>query len=631
LNKNFLTLILAGDGVMPENKEPAESPGLDGVAPHDHLCLLYEGEAEILKPVIPFIQKGVALGERCVYLNAGEATLERVLKNAMLGQQHDIGALTLLPVQEAWLKGGSFDPKQVLELLQALCAGAAADGFKGTRIICDMGWAGRDAIALERLRDFELALTRFASQSQVTLLCLYNRQAFSPERMLELAKIHPQLVLDGKLCRNQLFIPQERGVRAPKPTRELDAFLAAVQTATSAQADREKLRQELEQAYAALARKIYENWQEEDTLRASEKELHEKDEALLAHKRRLQTILQHIPAMMVAFDVSDRVAACNHEFERVTGFKVEEVMGKPMLELMHAEGELLRELIENHPPEGGAYRGKQWNIRCRDGSLKNVSWSNMSKYVPITGWPNWITGVDVTPMVRAEHELKALSGELQECTGELEALGFAVSHDLSEQLSKISGHCATMQELYGTGLSPECREMLRSIHDATLEMVGRIGALQRFASLSVTRMEPEEVDLSAMASEIAAELSGSGARRPVTFRIEDGVTATGDKKLLRLALEQLLENAWNYTLGVPHPVIRFGTAQIEGERSFFVSDNGPRPDVTPGHLPRRKLDGADRLCCGIGLATVQRIISLHGGKIWAEDEAGKGGTLFFRV
>lgn len=619
---------------MQDSKERKESVegSLERVSCHDHLCLLYQGETEILTPVIPFIQKGVALGERCVYLHSGEETLERVLKNALLGQKHDIGALILLPAQEAWLKGGSFDPARVLHLLQALCAGAAGDGFKGTRIICDMGWAGQDPKRIGLLREFEQALNRFAAQNEVTLLCLYKREALPPEQMLELSKIHPHLVLDGQLCDNPFFIPPDRTPHPVRARSELDLFLTAVQSTSAIAAEREKLRQELEQAYAALARKIYENWQEEDSLRASEKELHEKDEALLTHKRRLQTILQHIPTILMAFDASNHLTACNHEFERVSGYRVEEAMGMPLLEVFYAEAALSEAVIGAHPAEGGDYRGRQWNLRCKDGSLKSVCWSNMSRYVPIPGWANWITGVDVTLRVNAEYELQSLSDELDERTGELEAFGFAVSHDLSGQLSKITGHCAAMQELYGVALSPQCREMLRSIHDATREMVGRLTALQRFTTLSAAGVEPEEVDLSAMASEIAASLRGAGAKRPVTFRIEDGVTATGDKKLLRLAMEQLLENAWNYTLDVQHPVIQFGTAEVEGERSFFVSDNGPRPDGKPGaHLPGRKLDNADRLCCGIGLATVQRIITLHHGRIWAADQSGKGGTLYFTV
>ena len=614
---------------MQESGE-VEISGLDVVNRHDHLCMLYQSEAEILAPVIPFIQKGVALGERCIYLNAGADTLERVLKNAVSGQKRNIGALKLLPVQETWLKGGAFDPARVMELLRALCSGAAGDGFKGTRIICEMGWAGCDANRLALLHEFEQSLNRFAMLNDVTLLCLYNRQSFPPERMLELAKIHPHLVIGGKVCGNQLFMPPEGDLLVNPATRELDLFLSAAQTSTEASADRERLKQELQLAYEALARKIYENWQEEDTLRASEKELHEKDEALLAHKRRLQTILQHIPAILMAFDATGSLAACNHEFERVTGFRAEEVMGKPMLELIQVEAELFEQVVAAHPPQGGGYRGREWNIRCKDGSLKSVSWSNISRYVPIPGWTNWIIGLDVTPRIHAETGLRSLREELDARTGELEAFCYVISHDLSNQLAKINGHCTAMQDIYG--VNPKCREMLHSIHDATLEMVERIAALQGLTALAAGGVQSEEVDLSAMASEIAAKLKRTGGERQVTFDIEDGVMATGDKKLLRLAMEQLLENAWNYTLEVQNPVIHFGTAQVEGALSYYVSDNGRRFSGRLGaQLPLRKLGHPDRFCCGIGLATVQRIIALHRGRIWAADEASTGGTLYFQV
>ena len=615
---------------MQEIKEQVEIADIGVVNCHDHLCLLYRGEAELLTPVLPFIQKGVAIGERCIYLNAREDKLERVLKSALLAQKHDSGGLILLTVQDVWLKGGCFKQARVLELLQKLCSGASADGFSGTRIICDMSWAAGEAKPMALLHRFERDLTAFALENEVTLLCLYNRELFTPEQMLELAKMHPHLIVQGKACGNPLFIPLGLDPDAKAANCELDVFLAAVQKLSATTADGERLKQELEQAYGALARKIYENWQEEDTLRASEKEIHEKDEALLANRRRIQTILQHIPALLMAFDTGDRLAACNHEFERVTGFRVEEVMGKPMLDLLQVEGELREEVIASHPPQGGDYRGREWSIRCKDGSLKTVSWSNISRYVPITGWVNWIVGLDATPRLHAENGLRAMREELEARTRELDAFGSAVSHDLGGRLAKISDDCGIMEKLYGTRLSPPCREMLRNINESALGLAGPIAALQRMTALAAAGLQPEEVDLSAMASEIAAQLIDAGAR-PVTFRIEDGVTVTGDREMLRLAMEQLLENAWNYTVGVKHPVIQFGTAQVEGERSFYVSDNGPRLVQHLEKVAAGQADGTDRLFCGIGLATVQRIINLHRGRIWSAEQAGKGGTLYFQV
>lgn len=616
---------------MPENNELLEKEKIEEEVGPGHLCLLYESEAELLAPVIPFIQKGVQLAERCIYLNAGEEMLESVLKNALSSQKSDIGALMLLSARETWLQNGRFEPARVLGLLQSLCARAVGDGFKGTRIICDMGWAARTGVHGAELADFEEDLTLFASRNKVALLCLYHRGSFRAEQLLELARRHQQLLIGGALCENPFYLPQDRDRDVAPATCELDLFLVAVQAVSGAASDRERLRQELEQAYAALARKIYENWQEEDTLRASEQELQEKDEALLEHRRRLQTVLQHLPVLMMAFDAENRLASCNHEFEHLSGYKPEEVMGKRLLELIDVDEEAEQEVLMSHPSVGGDYRDEEWGLRCKDGSIKWISWSNFSWYVPISGWPNWVLGVDVTTRRQAEIGVRALTDELKTRTGELEALGHAVSHDLSGQLERVGSQCALLEELHASVLPSACREVVKEIHQLTLEMAGRVAAFKRFAALAAGELSREQVDLSAMASEIAARLGGGGKERLVTFNIEEGVTATGDRKLLRFALEQLLENAWNSTCGVPHPMIRFGTTQVEGERSFFVSDNGPREQLAQRSRQELHSRGANGLNGGIGLLTVLRIISLHRGRIWAADEAGRGATFYFRV
>ncbi|GAW67203.1 histidine kinase [Geoanaerobacter pelophilus] len=614
---------------MEETKE-LEFADIGAVNCHDHICLVYQGETEIYHPVLPFIQSGIATGERCVYLHAAEERLERLLQSALSSQQDDSGALILFPLKEVWLKDGSFKQERVLKLLQEICAAAIDDGFSGTRVICDMGWAAREPKRQELLQRFERELTAFASQNDVTLLCLYSRDLFAAEGGLELAKLHPQVIVDGRTCGNPFYFPLASESRSRAARCELDVFLTTAQKMTALTAESDRLKQELEQAYGALARKIYENWQEEDTLRASEKEMQEKDEALLEHKRKLQTILQHIPALLMAFDSGDRLAACNHEFERATGFRVEEVIGKPMLELLHVEGELRKEVVSAHPREGGDYRGREWNLRCRDGSVRTVAWSNISRYVPIRGWSNWIVGLDMTARHHAENALKGLRDELEARSAELEAFGEAVSHDLSARLAGIGEDCREMRELYGGELSTPCRRLLEKVSVAALELAGPIDAMQRLTALTAAGLQPEEVNLSAMASEIAEKLSDT-VTRPVTFRIEGGVTVTGDREMLRLAMEQLLENAFNCTAGVKHPVIKFGTAQVKGERSFYVSDNGPRQGEQQGKGLAGKGEGQERISSGIALATVQRIINLHRGRIWCADQTGRGGTLYFQV
>jgi light-regulated signal transduction histidine kinase (bacteriophytochrome) len=138
-----------------------------------------------------------------------------------------------------------------------------------------------------------------------------------------------------------------------------------------------------------------------------------------------------------------------------------------------------------------------------------------------------------------------------------------------------------------------------------------------------------------MAREVAAELQGGDPAHPVTFRIADGVVASGDARLLRVALENLLGNAWKYTGGTEGALIEFGADESGGERIFFVRDSGAGFDMK--YADRlfgvfQRLHSAEEFeGIGVGLATVQRIILRHGGRIWAEGRVGSGATFFFTL
>ena len=160
-----------------------------------------------------------------------------------------------------------------------------------------------------------------------------------------------------------------------------------------------------------------------------------------------------------------------------------------------------------------------------------------------------------------------------------------------------------------------------------------IDALLNFSRL--TRVEPrrETVDLSGMAQEVAAELTLTEPARRVTFRIAEGITVNGDANLLRVVLENLLGNAWKYTGMREEAVIEFGVTEIDGKPACFVRDNGPGFDMADAEklfIPFQRLPGAEEFRGhGIGLATVERIIRRHGGRVWAEGEPGKGATFYF--
>jgi light-regulated signal transduction histidine kinase (bacteriophytochrome) len=166
-------------------------------------------------------------------------------------------------------------------------------------------------------------------------------------------------------------------------------------------------------------------------------------------------------------------------------------------------------------------------------------------------------------------------------------------------------------------------------------MAQLIDDLLKLSRITRSEMRREPVDLTAMAHALAADLQNTAPERQVTFVIADGLVAEGDAALLRIAMENLLDNAWKYTSTHPHAQIEFGFCRNNGQSAYFVRDDGAGFDMTYAD----KLFGAfQRLHSvtefkgtGIGLATVQRIIRRHGGRVWAEAKVNQGATFYFTL
>lgn len=225
--------------------------------------------------------------------------------------------------------------------------------------------------------------------------------------------------------------------------------------------------------------------------------------------------------------------------------------------------------------------------------------------------------------------------ELEAANRELETFNYTVSHDLRKPLTIINSSCQVIQELCGDGLSEQCKGLVQYIHDGTMRMNQMIDALLDFSRMTRTELNRETVDLSRMVKEIAAELMPSESERRVTFRVTDGVVVNGDRKLLRVLLDNLIGNAWKYSRMQEDAVIEFGMNEIDGKQVCFVRDNGAGFDMTESEklfLPFQRLSGTESYeGHGIGLATVQRIIERHNGRIWAESERAKGATFYFTL
>ncbi|MCW5620218.1 MAG: PAS domain-containing protein [Burkholderiales bacterium] len=234
-----------------------------------------------------------------------------------------------------------------------------------------------------------------------------------------------------------------------------------------------------------------------------------------------------------------------------------------------------------------------------------------------------------------EQRVARRTRELQDLNQELETFCYSVSHDLRAPLRGIAGFTEILAKNYASALDDTAQGYLGRVRAATHRMGELIDDLLKLSRVSRDQMHRETVDLSAIARDVLANLQHAAPERQVELCIEDGLTAKGDPRLLRILLENLLDNAWKFTSKTPAASITF-TASSEGNVPIFaVSDNGAGFDMRYASKlfgPFQRLHRATEFPgTGIGLATVQRIASRHGGRIWAEAEPGKGATFRFSL
>jgi light-regulated signal transduction histidine kinase (bacteriophytochrome) len=234
-----------------------------------------------------------------------------------------------------------------------------------------------------------------------------------------------------------------------------------------------------------------------------------------------------------------------------------------------------------------------------------------------------------------EQRILQRTTELEAANKELEAFSYSVSHDLRAPLRAVDGFSQLLLEDYAQMLDESGRDYLRRIRGGAQHMSAVIDDLLKLSRVTRAPLQPEEVDLSAHAYEILADLKSSAPDRQVRIDIATGLRGMGDPGLLRIVLENLLHNAWKYSGKKPESHIRFGAELRDGALVFTVRDNGAGFDMKFADKlfgafqrlhPREEFEGT-----GIGLATVARIIRRHGGKVWAEAVPGAGATFYFTL
>jgi DNA-binding response OmpR family regulator len=232
-------------------------------------------------------------------------------------------------------------------------------------------------------------------------------------------------------------------------------------------------------------------------------------------------------------------------------------------------------------------------------------------------------------------ELEEKNLELATANRELEAFTYSVSHDLRAPLRAIDGFSHILTEEHAERLGAEGRECLRRVRAAAQRMGELIDDLLQLSRLGRAELRLELVDLGAMARAVAEQLVSGEGNREVELVIREGIIARADPRLMRVALENLLGNALKFTAKRPRARIEFGVRQENGILAYFVRDNGAGFDMASAEMlfrPFQRLHAATEFeGTGIGLATVQRIVNRHGGRVWAEAAVGQGATFYFTL
>jgi light-regulated signal transduction histidine kinase (bacteriophytochrome) len=249
---------------------------------------------------------------------------------------------------------------------------------------------------------------------------------------------------------------------------------------------------------------------------------------------------------------------------------------------------------------------------------------------------------DITQRKKAEEalelqriELARSNVEMTAANKELEAFSYSVSHDLRAPLRSIDGFSLALLEDYSEKLDDEGKKHLQRVRAATQRMGDLIDDMLNLSRVTRASMRLENVNVSGLAGEVTEELKKTQPERRVEFRIEKGLEAKADSHLLRIVLENLLDNAWKFTSKRTEARIEFGKTSNHGTPAFFVRDDGAGFDPA---CADRLFGAFQRLHAtsefpgtGVGLATVQRIVHRHGGRIWAESSVGHGATFFFTL
>jgi PAS domain S-box-containing protein len=356
---------------------------------------------------------------------------------------------------------------------------------------------------------------------------------------------------------------------------------------------------------------------------------------LEAQRFALAAIVESAADAIIGTDLENIVTIWNGGAERLFGYAAEEVIGKDAFFLVpphrdYEKPDMLRAARNGEVQHSDTVR------RAKDGRDIDVSITRSPVHDAagsLIGTSRWVR--DVTEQRRAELALAKAKDEALLANRELEAFSYSVAHDLRAPLRGMNGFAQVLLDTYSEKLDADGRDWLEEIRQNARRMGELIDALLSLSRVTRSSLHREAVDLSASARATIARLAHGDPDRSVEIVVEPGLHVHADPALVRALMENLVGNAWKFTTKIASPKIEVGAIEKDGALSYFVRDNGAGFDMTFADKlfsPFQRLHAATEFAgTGIGLATVQRVVHRHGGRVWAEAKVGSGATFFFTL
>jgi PAS domain S-box-containing protein len=375
-------------------------------------------------------------------------------------------------------------------------------------------------------------------------------------------------------------------------------------------------------------------------------ERHQQSAWLRESEARFARIFESTPAGVVLCKRGDnRIVDVNPELCRISGKTRLELIGMDVRQVGQSLSTAAFERAIDHAPMEGWTAPEDFAFRGTDGRIGYLSMS-ASRFDESAEQLLVVFAQDITERRRSADEIRRLNetleqrvrdrtAELEAANRELESFSYSVSHDLRAPLRAMTGFSTILMEEHAPKLDTQAVELLSRVSIASQRMADLIDALLQLARVTRQQMERSEVDLAAIAHAVMKDLRETEPERVGEIRIGTHLDAYADPALMRSVLQNLLGNAWKYSAKKPITHIEFDSVQLNNERVFYIRDRGAGFDMRYAarlfgafqrlHSPK-EFEGT-----GIGLATVERIVRRHGGRIWAEARPQEGATFFFTL